>query len=94
MGWYEGDIWRWTLTQGRALNLDEGEKVENLKQIPTQVYPIRNVKDKVLWDKKEKFKSKDLVNKVNRVMAQGVLVDCLVSLVWGRLTPPKAEFFM
>ncbi|KAJ8445424.1 hypothetical protein Cgig2_031237 [Carnegiea gigantea] len=49
--------------------------------------------DRILVDKEEEFSSNKLLHKVDKVMHQTAEVDCVFSLVWINLAPPKVEFF-
>ena len=56
MGWFEGMIWRWTLSWTRELTLEEQHQLIELQDILGQHHPIRNDRDKVQWGTKGSFK--------------------------------------
>ena len=94
MGWFKGEIWKWTLVWERQLLYDELQQVEDLCTMLQQQLPIRDKSDHVLWCKKKEFSAKKLLQKVDKVTSHTAKVDWLVSSVWVNLAPPKIEFFL
>jgi len=94
MGWFEGGVWRWTLSWKRQLSTVELQHTTELCNLLQQYPPARSKNHSVLWCKKDEFSSNKLLHKVDKVMSQTAEVDCLVSSVWINLAPPKVKFFL
>ena len=92
MGWFEGHLWRWTLSWKRELTAEEQAQLTNLQIVLQQNHPKRNVNDQVLWCKKEAFSTRSLVAEACKLRNENVVVDNLASTVWMNIAPPKVEF--
>jgi len=92
MGWFEGPIWRWTSAWARELTSEEQAQLDALQVVPQKFHPQRNVKDQILWDKKENFTARALVTEAGKISNGNVAVDNLTSTVWMNVAPPKVEF--
>ena len=90
MGWFEGDVWRWTLAWQGELTQNEIHSLDSLSEILSQNCPRQDQVDTILWQNKNIFSVKELQRSVSKV----VEVDNIVCTVWKKLAPPKVEFFM
>jgi len=93
MGWFEGQVWRWTLSWKRELTLEEQIQLANLQGVQ-QHHPLRNEIDRILWCKKDTFGTKELVSKASKLSHEHAVVDNLTSTVWMSIAPPKVEFML
>jgi len=90
MGWFEGAIWKWTLTWQRELTQMELPLLDALSAVLLQNYPKQDEDDNILWQGNNTFSVKEL----QRSVGQGIEVDNIVCTVWKKIAPPKVEFFM
>jgi len=63
MGWYEGEVWRWTLSWTKRLSLKEKQDEEVLFNILQLHYPRRYQDNKITWCNNIEFSVKRLVSK-------------------------------
>jgi len=92
MGWYEGPMWRWTLTWKSELTPEQQAQVITLQGILQHHHPRHNAKDQLRWGNKSNFCTKGLMTEVGKVNQRNVIVDNLASTVWMKVAPPKVEF--
>jgi len=94
MGWFEGRVWRWTLSWSRELTMEEQQKLQQLKDELANHHPRRNEQDMVQWGMNGKFSVKDLLQKADKIAKNGAEVDTLVCTVWKGIAPPKVELML
>jgi len=94
MGWFEGELWRWTLSWKRELSEEEQEHMISLQTILQQQCPVRNETDQLQWCGKSDFATKSLIVAAHRVNLGNVVVDHLAPTVWMNLAPPKVELMV
>jgi len=94
MGWFEGRVWRWTLSWRRELTVDAQQELVELQALLTHHHPERNGRDTMQWGTKETFTVKDLVSRTNKLLKVEAVIDSLVCTVWKNIAPPKVEFML
>ena len=90
MGWFEGQLWKWTLAWKRELTQNELQLADELYALLSHQHPNPTHRDTILWKGSPNYKAKDL----QKLLTVTVEVDSLVCTVWMNLSPPKVEFFM
>jgi len=94
MGWFEGNLWRWTLVWKQEPTADEQVHIIQLQTMLQQHPPVQNGNDQLLWCGKPSFCTRSLVTEALRISLSNVAVDNLVSTVWKNIAPPKVEFMV
>ena len=94
MGWFEGNLWRWTLSWKREPSVEEQEQISSLQAILQQQQPDRNASDQLLWCGKPAFATNSLAAEACRISLENVAVDHLAPTVWMNIAPPKVEFMV
>ena len=92
MGWFEGNVWKWTLAWKQELSQQEDELLMQLTELLSGHFPLPNQEDSITWQGKKEYS----VKMVQQLMFLDleVEVDSVVCSVWMKLVPPKVEFFM
>jgi len=94
MGWFEGRVWRWTLSWKRELTGDAQQELVELQALLAYHHPERNERDTMQWGTKETFTVKELVLRTNKLLKAEAVFDNLVCTVWKNIAPPKVEFML
>ena len=94
MGWFEGQLWRWTLTWKRQPSTEEQEHILALKELLQQLQLVRDASDQLLWCGKPSFATKSLTAEECRISLGNVAVDHLASTVWMNIAPPRVKFMV
>ena len=94
MGWFEGNLWRWTLAWKQEPTAEEQVQILHLQTMLQQHPPVQNGNDQLLWCGKPSFCTRSMVTEAVRISLSNVAVDNLVSTVWKNIAPPKVEFMV
>ena len=94
MGWFEGRVWRWTLSWNSQLTDVAQQELGELQALLANHHPERNGRDTMKWGSKETFTVKELILRTNKLLEAEAMVDSLVCTVWKNIAPPKVEFML
>jgi len=94
MGWFEGNIWRWTLAWQRELLSEEVTQLQSLHDLLQQHHPVRDERDGVHWSSNRGFSVKNLMNEAEKINNGAAVCDSIVGTVWKKIAPPKVEFML
>ena len=92
MGWFEGQIWRWTLAWKREFSQEELQRLDRLTLMLANQHLLPDQQDTLCCKGKSEFSAKSLRQMLYFEIATEV--HNLVCSVWMNLVPPKAEIFM
>jgi len=94
MGWFEGQVWRWTLAWRKELTIADQYQLVKLQELLRQYYPSRQKADRIQWCQRSTFSTRELVSKAGQLNQEHAAVDNLASTVWKNIAPPKVEFMV
>jgi len=94
MGWFEGNMWRWTLSWSRAPSAEEQHQMMSLQDLLQQQQPDRDMRDQLQWCGKPILATKSLADTASQLSLRNVAVDHLAPTVWMNIAPPKVELMV
>ena len=84
MGWFEGNIWRWTLAWQRELLAEEVTQLQSLQDLLQQYHPVRDERDGVHWSSNRGFSVKNLMIEAEKCNNGAAVCDSIVGTVWKK----------
>jgi len=94
MGWFEGNVWKWTLAWQRELVSEEITQLNLLQGLLQHHHPVKAARDRITWSNSRGFSVKSLLTEAEKSRNGVAVVDSLVGTVWKKIAPPKVEFML